>query len=220
LTSAVGRTELVIAKEAPAGVTVTVAEAESKSTSEPPPTLEPFLSACWTEFVAVMMTRVVLVTLGAVKNPLLEILPALADQVTGVLEVPRVRNCTCSIAATDALPGEIESAVGEADAEVPALCKAALHAAVRPVRHNNRDKTTKFGIRVVSIRYCLATSKCLTLHIQVSSRTEFGGTVVRVLSQHCREGKAGRADYGGTRPKRPHKYITNVPFTFGFKTQD
>jgi hypothetical protein len=38
--------------------------------------------------VAVTVTVVLLVTFGAVKSPVLEIVPALADQVTAVLAVP------------------------------------------------------------------------------------------------------------------------------------
>lgn len=67
---------------APAGVTVTVAAA-----------WELVLAT----LVAVMTTEVLLVTLGAVKAPLLEMVPALADQVTAVLAVPLIWavNCCC-----------------------------------------------------------------------------------------------------------------------------
>jgi hypothetical protein len=89
-----------------------------------------------------------------VKNPLLEMFPALADQATAGFEVPLMRavNCSCSVATTVALPGESERARGAA-AEVPAAPgKATPHAAVKPVRHNKRDNTTNFGIRFVSLR--------------------------------------------------------------------
>jgi hypothetical protein len=66
-----------------------------------------------------MITDVLLVTLGAVKTPLLEIVPTLADQVTAVFAVPLMRavNCCCPCDATVALPGEIESTVKERPAE-------------------------------------------------------------------------------------------------------
>ena len=69
--------------------------------------------------VAVMVTEVVLVTLGAVKAPLLEIVPALADQVTAVSAVPLMRavNCCCACDARVVLTGEIESTVPEPLAE-------------------------------------------------------------------------------------------------------
>jgi hypothetical protein len=57
LASTAGRAEVVIAKkEAASGVTVTVTEAESA------PISEPSLSTGGAELVAVMMTRVLLVT--------------------------------------------------------------------------------------------------------------------------------------------------------------
>ncbi|MGD1077534.1 MAG: hypothetical protein ABR881_04365 [Candidatus Sulfotelmatobacter sp.] len=152
LASADGRAEVAIAKGA-TGVTVTDAEAEVFEL-----TLlisGPFLITWLAAVVAVMMTRVVLVTLGAVKTPVLEMVPALANQVTAVFEGPLMRavNCTCSIDATVALAGESESAVEGAAPEVPAaLCEAAPHAAVKPVRQSKSDKTTKFEIRFLSPR--------------------------------------------------------------------
>ena len=60
--------------------------------------------------MAVIVTGVLLVTLGAVKNPLFEIVPALADQVTAVLADPVMRavNCNCCSDDRVALPGESE----------------------------------------------------------------------------------------------------------------
>src|SRR5260370_31262050 len=60
-----------------------------------------------------MVTGVLLVTLGAVKNPLLEIAPALAVQVTAVFGLPLMRavNCNCCCDATVAVSGETETAV-------------------------------------------------------------------------------------------------------------
>src|ERR1035438_1293068 len=106
-----------------------------------------------------MITCVMLATSGAVKNPLLEMVPAVADQVTAVFEVllSRAVNCSCSIDATVAAPGEIESALGAAPDVPAALGKAAPHAAVRPERHNRKNKTTKFGITFVLL--------CRTSHI-------------------------------------------------------
>lgn len=60
--------------------------------------------------VARMVTVVAEVTLGAVKLPVLEMLPALADQVTPVLLVPwtLAENCCVAPDATLALVGETE----------------------------------------------------------------------------------------------------------------
>ena len=68
--------------------------------------------ACKLEFdvlVAVMVIAVLLVTLGATKAPLLEMVPALAVQVTPVLAVPLTWavNCCCPAEVTVALLGEI-----------------------------------------------------------------------------------------------------------------
>jgi hypothetical protein len=48
--------------------------------------------------VAVIVTGVLPVTFGAVKNPSAEIVPAVADQVTAVFAVPltRATNCKCA----------------------------------------------------------------------------------------------------------------------------
>jgi hypothetical protein len=69
--------------------------------------------------VAVMVTEVLLVTLGAVKAPLLDTVPALADQVTEVSAVPLMlaANCCWPCDARFALTGKIESRVPEALAE-------------------------------------------------------------------------------------------------------
>ena len=97
--SASARAGVAIAKEA-WGVTVTVAAACKLG-----------LAA----LVAVMVTEVLLVTLGAVKAPLLEIVPALADQVTDVFAVPLMLavNCCCPFEAMVALLGEIEIVMPE-----------------------------------------------------------------------------------------------------------
>jgi hypothetical protein len=163
--SADWRAELAIAKES-TGVTVTVAEAEVAKLMLP--RSGSLLITGLAALVAVMMTGVVLVTLGAVKNPLLEMVPALADHVTAVFDVPLTRavNCSRSIDATVALPGEIESAVEGAAPEVPAaLCETAPHAAVKPARQSKSNKTTRFRIRFLSPRSPVATSKCSTLYI-------------------------------------------------------
>ena len=59
-------------------------------------------------------------TLGAVKAPLLEIVPALADQVTAVFAVPLMLavNCCCACDARVVLTGEIESTVPLAELTV------------------------------------------------------------------------------------------------------
>jgi hypothetical protein len=67
-----------------------------------------------------IVTGVLLVTLGAVKNPLSEIVPALADQVTAVLSDPLIRavNCSCCCDPRVALPGESEILVELLEGEV------------------------------------------------------------------------------------------------------
>ena len=63
--------------------------------------------------VAVIVTEVLLVTLLAVKSPLLEILPALADQVTAVFAVPltlAVKFC-CPFEGIVMLLGESEMVI-------------------------------------------------------------------------------------------------------------
>jgi len=77
------KAEFVIAKAA-AGLTVAVAEDCARGLAR---------------LVAVIITAVLLETFGAVNSPLLEIMPALADQVTPVLEDPLIlavnRCCAC-----------------------------------------------------------------------------------------------------------------------------
>ncbi|HET7892391.1 MAG TPA: hypothetical protein VFL34_12740 [Candidatus Sulfotelmatobacter sp.] len=128
------------------GVIVTAATAfcvDSTSISDP---------ARCVELVAVIVTRVVLVTFGAVNTPVFEMFPALADQVSVGRELPLTCavNCSCSIDATVAVPGESETVVaGMAAGVTAALGKAALHAvviAIRKATPSNSDKTTKFGI--------------------------------------------------------------------------
>jgi hypothetical protein len=72
-----------------------------------------------------MVTDVLLVTFGAVKAPVLEIVPALADQVTAVSAVPLMLavNCCWACDARFALTGEIESRVPELLAETT-MCAA------------------------------------------------------------------------------------------------
>ena len=63
--------------------------------------------------VAVILTLVLLLTLGATKAPVLEIVPTLADHVTAVLEVPLIWavNCCLPSEVTVALVGEITTAM-------------------------------------------------------------------------------------------------------------
>jgi hypothetical protein len=63
-----------------------------------------------------MVAGVLPVTLGAVKAPLLEIAPTLADQFTLVSAVPLIWavNCCCPCEVMVVLLGEMESLVGEA----------------------------------------------------------------------------------------------------------
>ena len=92
-----------------------------------------------------------MVTLGAVKNPLLEMVPALDDQVTAVFGVPLMRavNCSWSSDAIVALTGVSESAVEEELVEegLAALCEVVPHAVVRPIKS---ARTIKCGIRELS----------------------------------------------------------------------
>jgi len=62
-----------------------------------------------TALVAFTVTDVLLVTLGAENDPLLEILPALADQMTAVFSVPIMlaENCCRPSDNSVMLPGEI-----------------------------------------------------------------------------------------------------------------
>jgi hypothetical protein len=97
-----GSAEFAIAKAA-WGVTVTVA------------------AACTLGFavlVAVMVAEVLVVTLGATKTPLLEIVPTLADHITPVSAVPLIWavNCSWACEVRVALLGEIESLGSEAPA--------------------------------------------------------------------------------------------------------
>lgn len=71
--------------------------------------LEPGSSAS-RDLVAVTTTTVFVVTFGAVKSPVLEIVPALTDQVTAVSDVPVdvAMNCKCCDDPTVALVGESE----------------------------------------------------------------------------------------------------------------
>jgi hypothetical protein len=103
-----------------------------------------------------MTTGVSLATLGAVNNPLLEIVPALADHVTAVFAVPLMRavNCSCSSDTTVALPGESDMSAEELVdglAEL-ALCEAVPHATIRPVRQSKSERKSKFAMRILYAR--------------------------------------------------------------------
>jgi hypothetical protein len=80
----------------------------------------------WLALVAVIVTEVLVVTLGAVKTPVLEIVPALADQITAVSALPLMAavNCCCACDARFALLGEIVI-------EVP-LAETAIDAGIEP----------------------------------------------------------------------------------------
>ena len=104
--SAAGIVDDAIASE-PTGVTVTVADAEIGRLLL---SVSSLLERTLPLVVALMITGVELLTCGAVKNPLLEMVPALADQVTPVFDVPVTRavNCNPSSDPMVALPGESE----------------------------------------------------------------------------------------------------------------
>lgn len=164
--SAAARAGVAILTEA-GEVTVTIAEACATTLPVPvlpkPPRMGRFLppmfitSAAFTAsaiarlltLLAVMVTVVFLVTLGAVKNPLLEIVPALADQVTAVFGLPLMRavNCICACDAADALSGEIVSVVDELEEAGASLEVCNEPQPVKPVRQSKSDATTKFEVR-------------------------------------------------------------------------
>ena len=79
-TLASARAEFVIANGGAGGVTVTVAAARRVPS---------------VVLVAVIETGVLLLTCGAVKVPLFEMLPAVADQLTAVSEVPVILALNC-----------------------------------------------------------------------------------------------------------------------------
>jgi len=114
-----------------------------------------------------MVTVVLLVTLGAVKTPLLEIVPALDDQVTAVFGLPLTRavNWTCAWDAADALSGETVSVAEEVAGADPGVCEENEPQPVKPVRQSNSDATTKFEVKPLLPRSRLATSNCLTSYI-------------------------------------------------------
>src|SRR5258708_29358420 len=93
-----------------------------------------------------MVTGVLLVTLGAVKNPLLEIAPALADQVTAVFGLPLMRavNCNCCCDATVAVSGETETTVEAlevAGVAVPQSCSRNERPAVAQAASGKKNQT-------------------------------------------------------------------------------
>src|ERR1700692_4941494 len=116
------------------------------------------------------------------KSPLLEIDPALADQVTAVFAVPLILavNCSCCIAATVAFSGVSETKVeGEFAEFVFAVCDKVPHAVVRPARQSNSDRIRISRIRFLSPRLHFADSRCRASHIKTTSGRSWG-TEVRV----------------------------------------
>jgi hypothetical protein len=106
-----------------------------------------------------MVTELLLVTLGATKAPLLEIVPVLADQVTAVFGVPLnlAVNCCCPSEIRLAMLGEIEivAPVSPVDVRFDVLlapCDGVAHAVVKPARQNRSERTRKFGIKSLSAR--------------------------------------------------------------------
>jgi len=109
--------------------------------------------------VAVMVTEVLLVTLGAAKAPLLEIVPVLADQVTAVFGVPLTLavNCCCPSEIRLAMLGEIEIVAPVSPVDVLfdvllAPCDGVAHAVVKTAMQSKSERTRKFGIRSLSAR--------------------------------------------------------------------
>ena len=177
-----GSAEFVIANEEARAVTVILAEASvlvltafvslvCLAPMSPVMTGPPVL-------VAVMTTAVLLVTSGAVKSPVLEIVPVLADQRTAVFEVPVTRavNCICSRDATVALSGVSESATAElAEGEAEgALCEAPPHAVVSRIKQSKSARLTKCGTRFLSPCSAFVAFECSTSHITVTSERSWG----------------------------------------------
>src|ERR1700683_5471514 len=154
LAAADGRAEVAIAREA-RGTTVTFATAREPGLDTVGPIAETGIFAVMyaglATLVAVMATGVLPVTAGAVNNPLLEMVPALADQVTAVSAVPlrRAVNCSCSWEPTVALPGESDMAGEELVGKLAklAICEALPHPAIRPAKQSKSEDNSKFAIR-------------------------------------------------------------------------
>jgi len=177
-----------MANAALGGVTVTVAEAREPALAtfagRPllPTSIVCDVVVVKATLVAVMITGVFVATLGAVKNPVFEIVPALADQFTAVFEVPLTLavNCSCSCDATVALLGVRVSAAAELLAE-PVLCEAAPHARVRPIRLNESKRTSKVGIKFLW-QESFVDANCSASHIENNLGTELGGPSFESLS--------------------------------------
>jgi hypothetical protein len=196
LASAAGIAEVPIAKEA-LGVTVTVAEAREPVLATFVGSVVPTSIVCGmaivkATLVAVMTTSVFVATLGAVKNPVLEIVPALADQFTAVFEVPLTlaANCSCSCDATVALLGVRVSAATELLVE-PALCGAAPHATVRPIRLSKGKRTRKVGTNFLSREFLVDASSPAS-DIENNLGTELGGPSFESLSGTVEKGRRER----------------------------
>ena len=114
-----------------------------------------------------MVTGVLLVTLGAVKNPLLEIVPALAHQVTAVSAVPLMLavNCCCACDAMMVLLGDSDmEELLEAPEELE-LCDAVPQAIVMLVMQSKSERARKFEIEFLS-QQRFVTIKCPASHIE------------------------------------------------------
>jgi hypothetical protein len=157
------RAEVVMVKEV-CGVTVAAA------------------SACVAEFdelVAVMVTEVLLETLGAVKTPVLEIVPALVDQVTAVSALPLsvAVNCCFACDARFALVGEIVIDVPLEFTVMGWLFEEldeprALHPTVRPVRLTKSKRMRRLGTRALSALRRFATAECWVECVKGNLATE------------------------------------------------
>ena len=157
--------------------------------------------------LTVTVTAVLMVTRGAVNIPSLEIVPAVVDQITAVLELSLMRALNCSFPkeATVAALGEsvsVDDVLGSGALEFAAFCDDVreLQPTVNALRPIKSDRMTTFGIRNLSSRMRpaasnLANNTCIWGNLV----TELGDRV-RALYQHSREGNTCRRDYAGTGP--------------------
>jgi hypothetical protein len=174
LASAAGIVDDANASE-PTGVTVTVADAEIDRLAL---SVLSLLERTLPLVAALMSIGVEVLTVGAVKNPLLEMVPALADQITPVFEVPVTRavNCNPSSDTMVALPGETEI-VFEVEALTEATgCDCEPQAVVKPNRQSNIAITITIRLSIVfrSTRLLSATVKCRASNIEDNLRAGLG----------------------------------------------
>src|SRR4029077_13277394 len=126
--------------------------------------------------VALMITGVELLTFGAVKNPLLEMVPAVVDHVTPVFAVPVTRavNCNPSSDPMVALPGESEIVFEDEELTELTGCDCEPQAVVKTRRLSKIARTASLPIVFRSTRLLSATVKCRASNIEDNLRAELG----------------------------------------------